>query len=291
MSKIVPKEEKISKSEKVHLPMLRASDKPKEIRLGGTAVQEDGSLAKHRYFDFLNIDFDDYSDMSFTEEEALKIRGHLAKMSTGSTSMVPMICSPLCAWRMRCEFYKMNRAPFGRACLWEVNLLREWGTSYFNEYEVDPNNFTEVGMINELAEIEIYLWRLNQSLAKPENAELVTDNVVGMSREGEPIIQKQLSVFLEAKERLYARKSKLIKLMVGDRQEKYKREAALKVREEADPSSTMAELRGKLEKLQREVTRQEISVAEKSGKIIDATITLPEPPKVITAEDLIGSDE
>lgn len=256
MANLVKEKEPLSTEEKEKLPVLTSQDKPVTIRLSGTAITEAGKLTRHRYFEFLHMDLDDYSDMEYTEEEAKRIRGSLGKMMTGSTSMVPLICSPKCPFKDRCVFAQMNKLPFGRACLVETNLLREWTTAYFNEYGVDPNNFTEVGMINELAEIEVYQWRLNQNLARAENAELVTDVTVGATPQGRPIVQKQISQFLEAKERLSARKARLIKLMVGDRQEKYKKEAALKQKEEADPSTAMANMRERLERLQRMVEKK-----------------------------------
>ncbi len=285
MAKVVDKDDAVPEEERVHLPVLKESDNPTAIRLSGTATTESGALTKHRYFEFLNIDLDDYSDIEFTPEEAKKVRGHLAKLSTGATAAVPMVCSPKCPFRDRCVFYKMGKAPFGRACLIEANLIREWTMLYFNEYEVDPNNFTEVGMVAELAEIEIYMWRLNMNLARAENAELVTENVVGVAHNGEVLTEKQLSVFLQAKQTLSNRKSKLIKLMVGDRQEKYKREAALKIRDDEDPSSSMADLRMKLERMQRDLHKKEIEIAEKSGQIIDVKV---EVIKELTADDLIN---
>ena len=138
-------------------------------------------------------------------------------------------------------------------CLIEVQLLKEHILRYFEEFDVDPSNYTEVGYINELAEIAIMEMRLNMALARPENAELVIDQVVQVGQNGAPILQKQLSPFMEQKEKLSTRKSKIIKLMVGDRQEKYKKEAALKVKLDFDPSSKMAKMRSTLESLSREM--------------------------------------
>ena len=112
--------------------------------------------------------------------------------------------------------------------------------------------------------------RLNMNLAKKENSELVLDQVVGIANDGEtPIIQKTISPFIELKDRLQNRKSKIIKLMVGDRQEKYKKEAALKIKIDADPSSKMSAMRAKLDSLSREMNsldRQGLSPQE----VIDA---------------------
>ena len=69
--------------------------------------------------------------------------------------------------------------------------------------------------------------------------------------------------------------------MVGDRQEKYKKEAALKVRLDDDPSSQMALMRSRLENLQRELNTASIpkQLEETSKKVI------------MTPEDLIASED
>lgn len=131
--------------------------------------------------------------------------------------------------------------------------MKEWTIRYIEEYDVDPNSMTEIGYANELAEIEILLMRLNMNIAKVENAELVIDQTIAISQDGTPIVRKEISPFMEMKERLQNRRSKVIKLMVGDRQEQYKKEAALKVKLDKDPSSRMSDMRSKLESLTRQL--------------------------------------
>lgn len=234
----------------------RESREPKEmITLGGTAITGAGKLTRSNFFRFLGHNLDNYDDMKLTKEEAVKIHHHLQKLSTGSSAMVPLYCAgEKCPFAERCPLQQMGKAPLGRQCLTEIQLMKEWIIRYFDEYDVDPNNFTEIAYINELAEIEIMLMRLNINLAKKENAELVIDQVVGIANDGEtPLIQKNVSPFMELKDRLQSRRSKIIKLMVGDRQEKYKKEAALKMRIDKDPSSRMAAIRAKLDSLTREL--------------------------------------
>ncbi len=280
MSKVVDPQ---NPADKLHLPVLREKeDPPVSIRLSGTAITESGKLTTHKYFEFLNMDFEEY-DVEYTPEEARKIRGHLSKMSTGSTSMTPQICSPRCPWKDRCVFYSMNKAPLGLPCLIEVNLLREWTTAYFNEYKVEPTNFTEITMISELAEIEVLLWRINMGLSRAENVSMTIEQMIGVATNGEPINQTQVSPLYELKERLSARKTKLVKLLVGDRQEKYKKEAALRKSDDSDPSSAMANIRYRLERVQRDMKATERALAEKSGQIIEA--------KVISPEDIISNEE
>jgi hypothetical protein len=248
-------------------------ERKKSVSLGGVAETVSGKLTKSNYFRFLGHDLDDYSNIQFTKEEAQKIHHHLAKLSTGSTAVVPLYCGgDICPFRDRCPLYTMEKHPLGKLCPIENHLLKEYTIRYFEEFDIDPQNWTEVGYVNELAEIDIYLTRLKYILARPVNSELIIDQVVGFSgQEQIPVIQKQLSPYMDQMEKLNNRKSKIIKLMVGDRQEKYKKEAALKIAPVEDPSKRQAAMRAKLEALQR---------------ALDATPT-PET-KVLTPEDLIN---
>jgi hypothetical protein len=237
-------------------PNTKEEKVPKDIiTLGGVAVNKDGKLTRTEFFRFIGHDLDSYSDVQLLPEQAKRIHHHIQKLSTGSAAMVPLFCGgEKCPFKDRCPLFAIKKHPLGRQCLIEVQLMKEWIMRYFDEYDLDPNNFTEVGYVNELAEIEILLMRLNMIISRPENAELVIDQIVGMSNDGEtPLVQKQISPFMDQKEKLQNRRSKIIKLMVGDRQEKYKKEAALKMRIEEDPSSKMAAMRAKLEALSREL--------------------------------------
>jgi len=260
-----------------------ANDKLVKIHLDGTGITASGKKTSTKFFRALARDLDDYSDLSFTPEEAVRINNHLSKLSTGSTAVVPLICGgkEICPFSDRCVLAQMDKEPIARACLLEVNLYKQYVLEYMEDYQVDPDNFTELGFCSDLAEIEIYLHRRNAKLAKPEKAELITDQPMGTDREGNPILQKQVSPFFDMKEKLQARKAKIIKLMVGDRQERYKKEAALKQREDSDASSQQAAMRAKLEVLSRKLD----SIAE--GKALPA----PQKPKVLTPDMLLMSDD
>jgi hypothetical protein len=273
------------------LPRVQTTAEKREhkevITLGGTAITSSGKLAKSDFFRFIGHNLDTYDHIAYTPEEAKKIHTHLQKLSTGANAMIPMYCGgPVCPFKDRCPLFQMDKHPLGKQCLLEVQLMKEWTMRFFEEYDIDPNNFTEVGMINEMAEIELLLMRLNMSLARPENSELVTDQVVGIANDGEtPLIQKQLSPFMEQKEKLFNRRSRIVKLMVGDRQEKYKKEAALKVHQDQDPSSKQATIRAKLDALAREledVRKKSIQDNPKVEKESELT-----PQQIIDAVDPI----
>jgi hypothetical protein len=264
--------------------MSNKNDKLVRIRPDGTGITLSGKEKKTRFFQYLDYDLDDYSDVSFTLQEALSIHNHISKLQTGATAMVPLWCGGKvkCPFQEYCPFIRMGKQPpIGRQCLIELQLLKHWIYQYMEEYNVDPENFTEVHYCEELAEIEIYLLRINHNLAKPENADLMIDQVVGVDKEGDAIVQKQLSPLLEQKERFQNRMSKIVKLMVGDRQEKYKKEAALKQREDKDPSQKQADIRRKIESLARQLEKKEdhfFPAAEENSQ-----------PKVLTPDELINS--
>jgi hypothetical protein len=261
-------------------------DKLTLVKLSGEGETQNGKMTRSHFFDFLKYDLDDYSDISFTPEEAKKISCHIQKLQTGSVAMVPLFCGgSLCPFKDRCVFFQMKKAPVGKQCLVEINMLKYWIMQYMTEYNVDPENFTEVGYCNELSEIEIYLWRLNMNLAKPANAELVIDQTVGVGQDGTPIIQKQLSPFMQQKEQLFNRKSRIVKLMVGDRQERYKKEAALKQREDKDPSSQQAEMRRQIEKLHREMNTIESRLSEDPKALSSHKEDILTPDAILDAVD------
>jgi len=277
--KVTPEEREEIESSTVS--ELKNRGKKELVTFGGIARTESGNLTRSNYFRFLNHNLDDYTDIEFTPDEAKKVHTHLLKLSTGATAMTPMYCGgEICPFKDRCVFYQMDKAPVGKQCLIEVELLRTWIVDYMEEFEVDPNNTTEVGYVNELAELQILEMRINMNLAKAVNAELITEQTVGVDRDGDPIVQKQISPFMELKEKIANRRSKIIKLMVGDRQEKYKRDAALKMKTDDDPSSKMAAMRTKLEGLSRQLDTMENQARTTSGG-----------PATLSPEDIIDAEQ
>lgn len=264
---------------------MTKNDKLIKIRPDGTGITLSGKERKTKFFQYLDYDLDDYSDLEFTVKEALTIHNHINKLQTGATAMVPLYCGgqERCPLSDRCPFLKENKTPpIGKQCLIELTLLKNWIYQYMQEYNVDPENFTEVSYCEQLAEIEIYLLRINYNLSKPENASLMVDQPVGVDNDGNPITQQQLSPLMELKEKLQNRMSKIVKLMVGDRQEKYKKEAALKQKEDKDPSQKQADIRRRIEALSRQLETKE-------------TLSLPaaeeKEPQILTPDDLINMDD
>ena len=292
-----------------------------ELKQGGSIIKrnpEESISLKSQFFNFLDIDLDRYKEVEYTKEEALYIKQRMQHLSTGSAAALPLICGGpnKCPFAKKCPFVAIDekrqkdweeaqesgmaqfseppkfQTPIGKHCLVEVNLLNEWTRLYVNEFDGGEESFVELGFCRELAEIEVMLWRLNNGLSKEENAELLQETIVGMDRNGNALKRKEKNSLLDVRENMVNRKSKLIKLMVGDRQEKYKREAALKTREATDPSTSAAQLRNKITRLLKEAETGVLKLQEKEGNIIDVPYSdATQTEEILTPESLINASE
>lgn len=250
---------------------------------------------KELFLEYIEMIPDDYSGMHYTPEEEARIKQNLKYIATGSSAGAVMICpgGPSCvvAQLGRCSFYEIDKdrlkknahaktiTPTGKSCPVEANLINEWTRNYLDEYQVTGESFTELQMCRELAEIELLLWRLKNNLANPEHAWLVEEVTVGIDKQGNVLTRKETNAYFLTKEKLEARKTRLIKLLVGDRQEQYKREAALRVRSEADPSLKAAQLRGQITRLLRAAqdAQEQIASQTASAKVIDVAVEKKDP--------------
>jgi hypothetical protein len=291
-----------------------------ELKQGGSIIKRDPEESvslKSQFFNFLDIDLDRYKEVEYTKDEAIYIKQRMQHLSTGSAAALPLMCKgPQCPFVKKCPFVAIDekrqadweiaqqegmtqfseppelQTPVGKHCLVEVNLLNEWTRLYIFEFDVDENSFVDLSMCRELAEIEVMLWRINNGLSKEDNAELIQETVVGTDRDGTPLTRKEMNTLVDVRERMVNRKSKLVKLMVGDRQEKYKREAALKTREEKDPSTSAAQLRNKITLLLKDAETKVLQLQEKEGNVIDVPYQEDSPKEeTITPESLIDAAE
>jgi len=228
--------------------------KKTHFNLCGLAINEDGKVTESKMFHFLGLDPEEYGHILLTTEEARRVHYRLQGVKWGgAAAKVPLYCAGerICPFAQECPFVEIAKVPVGRKCPIEMELMAFWTSRYMKEFEVDPENYSEVGMITELVELDIYDLRASMILARPECAELTKDIVVGVDREGRPIVNREVHKAWELKERVKKRKQKILESLVGTRKEKYKRDAALKKHSAKNPSTQAIELKGKLEKTRR----------------------------------------
>ena len=285
------------------------------VKLSGSMIKrgDEKVSLRSQYFEFLDIDLDRYKEVEYTKDEARYIKSRMQHLSTGAAAALPLACKgPQCPFAAKCPFCAVDQqrnqeyqssvheglgqftekpkmeTPVGLSCLVEVNLMNEWTRVYI--YEFDAVNFVDIGMCRELSEVEVMLWRINNGLSKEGSATLEEEVTMGADKQGNPLTRLETHHFVDAKEKLQNRKAKLIKQLVGDREGKYKKEAALKTREEKDPSSNAAKLRNQLSMIIKQAEAKALELSEAEGNIIDVPFEQDNQNEAITPESLIEEE-
>jgi len=250
---------------------MESIGKKEFFSLTGIAIDEDGKPIESKMFKFLQLDPELYGDIAIKAEEAQLIHRRLIGVKWGgAAAKVPLMCAgaTVCPFQIECPFVELEKAlgekkvPVGRKCPIEMELIAYWTSKYIEEFDVDTNNQSEVSLITELAELDIFDYRCSMILSRAENAEMTQEVTVGMDTEGNPISNEEIHKAWELKERVKNRKQKILESLVGTRKEQYKRDAALKKRSEKDPSTQAAELKASLEKARADIAEMAKPVKE-----------------------------
>jgi hypothetical protein len=253
--------------------------KKEKYKMDGTAVTVDGKLTRTRYFEFLEVPLDDYSDLEFTPQEIARIRSHIMNMRTGLQAMAPMFCGgpKKCPVIFRCPFRQQTeldrekmdpkKFPIGRQCVVEREFLIHKRREYFDEYDVDANSPTEVGLVNKLAELDMYEYRATLMLAHGDEGlggqgqDLLKEQTTAVTPQGRELKRVELHPAWELKEKIQKQRMEILSALVGTRKEKYKKQAATKTLDVKDPSTKQSQLKSKLTKM-IEASQPEVIDAE-----------------------------
>lgn len=240
----------------------------------GIVKLPDGSLKPTKMLDILEVPLDDYSDIELSESDVKRLRMHIMKMRTGIQAMAPLLCpGPVkCKFRQRCPLVDksvkdakgeidyihqdLKRFPIGRQCLIERDFLEYKRREYIEEYNVDINSTTEMSLVSQLAELDLYEYRVNLVLAhgdhEGQGQDLLKAQISGIDKQGNVLRRLEIHPAFELKEKIHRMRNNILEAMVGTRKEQYKQAAALRKKELADPSTVIASLREKLTQLQKD---------------------------------------
>lgn len=229
------------------------------IGLNGIKIHENGQLSKTKYFEMLKLNEEDYSDIKFTPEEARKVALSMRSMSTGLQASIPLTCKgATCAFASTCPYQQADKAPVGRPCIIEKQLITYWTEQYVNEFDVNFQSPTEVRMVSELAEFDIYEMRITKYLA--ENHPTLLQEVKTVSADGCISISMEISRAFDLKERIKRNRMKVLEALVATRKDK------IKIMSEVAKGNSVAEkigdLKKKIENLQAEVGKMDYIDAE-----------------------------
>ena len=230
--------------------------KPGHIGLSGIRIKEDGTLTKDSFIAKLAPQYDRYSEIQLSEEEVKKVKASMASMTAGVNAAVPLTCSGnSCAFKNTCPFYQINKAPIGRPCLVESQLIEYWTAEYLDEFDVNPNKITEMHMVSELAELNIYEMRITKYIAENHQT-LLQEVVTGIDSAGNIITNLDISKSFDLKERIKKQRMKVLEALMATRKENIK--VAVQVANTNTTANKIADLKQQLEKLSNDIRNTKV---------------------------------
>lgn len=151
-------------------------------------------------------------------------------------------------------------------CLVESQLIEYWTEQFIEEFDVSIESFTEMHLVSELAELNIYELRATKNLAL-NNATLLQTVVAGVDVSGNVLENEGIAKSFELKERIKKTRMKILDALMATRKERAK--LAPPEDKEGPTSTKFTELKNKLDEYMRNA---------KEASIVDAEV-VPSGPR------------
>ncbi len=244
--------------------------------LSGKVINPEGKeIGKTKFFNFIKMPLENYDHLILTDKEVHRIRHHIMHMKYGMSSFVPIICfgPHVCKFVKRCPIYlslpdedKLTRTaayPIALPCLLEAQFASAQLSAYAQEYDISPDSPSEMAMISKLVELDTYEYRASLILSggagldsTGEGTDLLLNQTIAMSPEGDEIKQQVLHPLLELKFKLQGQRDSILTALVGTRREKYKQKQALRGIEDSTNTGAdkLSSLNDKIEALKNKIS-------------------------------------
>ena len=218
-------------------------------RLDAVVDLGNGVLTTSDFYQQIRPDIDTYDTIKLTPEEELRVKKSLSRSRTSIVGSSAMICSGnQCPFRNECPLAQIGKTPIGKQCPIELELLAQWTQQFMHEFGVEMDNFTELGLITELAECNLYERRTNLHMANTSPTMTILD-VIGVDAKGNAIEGESISKSWEIKERIKNRRDKILKSLMATRDAKVKLKAIQTNQQQVNVLSHLAEMREKMAQL------------------------------------------
>ena len=168
---------------------------------------------------------DEFLPKDWDEKKKARVAAETSpgRIKTGMVTSIPMICKgDKCVFKDTCKLYLDGDNPLDKPCPYEMGMVKTLMADYVEALDVDINDIVEYSQIRDLVNLEIQDLRASKYLAKES---FITENVVGISAEGEPIFKKELHLAVELSDKVSKKKNQLFKQLVATREAKIKAKA------------------------------------------------------------------
>lgn len=155
----------------------------------------------------------------------------------GLYAAIPLIPKDTeCLYGDLCPMNEAGIDHSGQRCPLEISLIMKRYDEYVRAFDVDEDNVTDMGLIKDLVDYDVQLFRAENKIAR--DGDFVEDIVVGVTDNGRELTAPQISKAAEYKEKIMTKKHKVLQLMHSTRSDK----AGDKLTLTLDPSSYASQL-------------------------------------------------
>lgn len=169
--------------------------------------------------------------------EAIQLAVGMSRTKHGLYASIPMLCKgDECPYASVCPLVDMDKAPKGERCPLEIAMILNKYEDYSREFGIDENNVVDMGLVKDLIDYDIQLFRAENKIAI--QGDFVEDVVITVTERGDEITAPQLSKATEYKDKIMTKRFKILELMNSTRKDK----AGDKITLSLDPSSYASQL-------------------------------------------------
>lgn len=247
----------------------RTGDKFALVKFDGTGITEKGDLVKHNWFNGIDLTSKAYEGLYVTPDEARKLTQAHRFTNTGASVQGTLTCygPGICIRARTCPYVVLQKeidergedrkvVPIGQKCPVEGELFREFVIQLSEEFDIKKEDFTDQKFILELAELEVMESRVNTALSSDPDLQGFTEEklmTTTTTKTGDVIdhFVKDVADLIKVKEKIWMRKDKIRKELVGTRREQRLIRAKEK-NADKDPSVMQAEAKAKFARLMAE---------------------------------------
>lgn len=184
---------------------------------------------------------------------AISVANEMQKTTHALYASIPLLCqAESCPYAKVCPLVDADLAPYGERCPMEIAMILKKYEEYSAEFGIEEKNAVDVSLIKDLIDYDIQLFRAENKIAI--TGDFVEDVVIAVDKMGNEISNPQLSQATLYKDKIVAKRFKILELMNSTRKDK----AGEKLTVNYDPSTYAAELLSK------------VAGNRKPGEIIDA---------------------
>lgn len=190
-------------------------------------------------------------------KEAIKLAVGMTNTKHGLYASIPMLCKEKeCPYAKVCPLMDVNAAPRGERCPLEIAMILSKYENYKEEFQIDERNIVDMELTKDLIDCDVQIFRAENKMAV--DGDFIEEYVVTVTEGGEAVTDTRISKAADYKDRVSAKKHKVLQMMHSTRKDK----AGDKLTLSLDPSTYAATL-----------MKQVADANAQSGQIIDAEFT------------------